>query len=80
MGTSQPSEARRRRERGDDGISWDKINNCYVGTVSLGYDGQGQRRRRTVRGRTKAEVKDKLKKLHEEISAAFRSGKSTPLP
>ena len=73
MGTSQPSEPRRRRERGDDGISWDKINNCYVGTVSLGYDGQGQRRRRTVRGRTKAEVKDKLKKLHEEISAGIRT-------
>ena len=73
MGTSQPSKPRRRRERGDDGISWDKTNNCYVGTVSLGYDGQGLRRRRTVRGRTKAEVKDKLKKLHEEISAGIRT-------
>jgi integrase len=73
MGTSQPSEAKRRRERGDDGISWDKINNCYVGTVSLGYDSQGRRSRRTVRGRTKTEVKDKLKKLHEEISAGIRT-------
>src|ERR1700722_4699477 len=73
MDTPQPSEPRRRRERGDDGISWDKINNCYVGTVSLGYDGQGRRRRRTVRGRTKAEVKDKLKKLHEEIGAGIRT-------
>jgi site-specific recombinase XerC len=66
-------EPRRRRERGDDGISWDKINKCYVGTVSLGYDGNGKRRRRTVRGRTKQEVKDKLSKLHEEISAGIRT-------
>jgi integrase len=72
MGT-QPSEPRRRRERGDDGISWDRTNKCYVGTVSLGYDGQGRRRRRTVRGKTKTEVKDNLKKLHEEINAGIRT-------
>jgi integrase len=58
---------------GDDGISWDKTNNCYVGTVSLGYDSQGRRRRRTVRGRTKTEVKDKLKALHEEINAGVHT-------
>ena len=64
-------ERRKRRERGDDGISWDKTNKCYVGTVSLGYDGNGKRRRRTVRGKTKAEVKDKLDALHEEIKAGI---------
>ena len=73
MGAPQPSEPRRRRGRGDDGISWDKTNGCYVGTVSLGFDGQGRRRRRTVRGKTKTEVKDKLKALHEEINAGVHT-------
>jgi integrase len=69
-----PDEDRRpRRGRGDDGISWDKINKCHVGTVSLGYDATGKRIRRTVRGRTKAEVKAKLDALHDEIKASIRT-------
>ena len=48
---------KRRRERGDDGIHWDKVNKCYQGTISLGYGDDGKRLRRTVRGKTKAEVK-----------------------
>src|SRR5215469_16181561 len=64
---------KRRRERGDDGIHWDKVNKCYQGTISLGYDGAGKRLRRTVRGKTKAEVKDKLDKLHDEINAGIRT-------
>ena len=59
---SEPA-ARKRRGRGDDGISWDKTNKCFVGTISLGFDGNGRRRRKTVRGKTKALVKDKLKEL-----------------
>ncbi len=73
MATPQKPEPKRRRERGDDGISWDKINKCYVGTISLGYNGTGKRLRRTVRGKTKAEVKDKLDKLHDEINAGIRA-------
>ena len=60
-------EPKRRRERGDDGISWDKANKCHVGTISLGYDDGGKRLRRTVHGKTKQEVKDKLDELHDEI-------------
>jgi len=62
-----------RRGRGDHGISWDKVNKCYVGTISLGYDTTGGRRRRTVTGKTKAQVKDKLAKLGEEISAGVHT-------
>jgi integrase len=62
---------RRRARRGDDGISWDKINKCHVGTISLGYDGSGKRLRRTVRGKTKQEVRDKLDALHDEIKAGI---------
>ena len=62
---------KRRRERGDDGISWDKVNKCYVGTISLGFDDAGKRLRRTARGKTKQEVKDKLDGLHDEIKAGI---------
>jgi integrase len=72
MATGTP-KPKRRRERGDDGISWDKTNKCYVGTISLGYGDGGKRRRRYVRGKTKADVKDKLDKLHEEIKAGIET-------
>jgi integrase len=72
MATRTP-KPKRRRERGDDGISWDRANKCYVGTISLGYDGQGNRLRRTVRAKTKQEVKDKLDGLHDEIKAGVHT-------
>src|SRR5215467_6098789 len=65
--------ARRRRHRGDDGISWDKINKRYIGTLSLGNDTAGKRIRRTVTGKTKTEVKDKLGNLKTEIKAGIRT-------
>ena len=68
-----PEESKkRRRDRGGDGISWDKANKFYTGTISLGYRPDGKRDRRTVRGRTKAQVKDRLEMLHEEIEAGVR--------
>ena len=60
MATPQASDRKRHRDYGDGGISWDKVNNCFVGRISLGFDSNGKRLRRSVRGRTKAEVKDKL--------------------
>jgi integrase len=74
--TDQPPAAgpkKRRRDRGDDGIWWDKANKCYVGAISLGIKGGGKRTRPSVRGRTKAEVKIKLDKLHEELAAGIRT-------
>jgi integrase len=64
---------RRRRDRGDDGIWWDRANRHYVGAVSLGFDGDGKRNRPTVRGRTRAEVKGKLDKLHDELNAGIHA-------
>jgi len=64
---------KRRRERGDDGLSWDRHNKCYTGTISLGYDEAGKRLRRRVRGKTKQEVKDKLAELHEQIKAGVHT-------
>src|ERR1019366_2353772 len=62
-------KARGRRGRGDDGISWDKANNSYVGTVSLGHDSAGKRRRRTVRAKTKTEDRDKPTQRPDDINA-----------
>ncbi len=73
MGARSPSGPKKRREHGDDGIYWDKINKCYVGTISLGNHSNGKRRRRTVRGKTKTEVKDKLSALHDEINAGIQT-------
>src|SRR3984885_6582349 len=64
----------RRRDRGDGTIAWDKANRCYVGKLSLGYSGDGKTRNRpSVRGKTKAEVKDNLDKLRDEIKAGIRT-------
>jgi hypothetical protein len=41
--------------------------------VSLGFDADGKRVRRKVSGKTKAEVKDKLKALHSELDAGLRT-------
>ena len=40
--------------------------------VSLGFDADGKRIRRKVSGKTKTEVKDKLKALHSELDAGVR--------
>ena len=53
MGARSPSGPKKRREHGDGGIYWDKINKCYVGTISLGNHSDGKRRRPAVRGKTK---------------------------
>lgn len=72
MGT--PSEPkRRRRDRGDGTIAWDKVNKCWVGSISLGTNSDGTRNRPSVRGRTKTEAKDNPDKLREELNAGIRT-------
>lgn len=64
----------RRAGRGDDSIYWDKSKNRYIGAVSLGYTPSGKRNRPTVSGKTKAEVRQKLRDLRKELV----SGAKTP--
>jgi len=47
-------------------------DNGYTGTISLGFNGQGNRRRIKRRARTKAAVKDKLIKVAEELEAGLK--------
>jgi integrase len=67
----------RRRGYGEDSIYFDTVNSCWTGAVSLGFSADGKRRiRRKVTGRTKTEVKDKLRALRRELDAGIRSSSS----
>jgi integrase len=71
------SEATRsRRSRGEDAIYFATAKNRYVGSVSLGYGPNGRRIRRKVFGKTKQEVRDKLKALHQEMNVGVRSSRT----
>jgi integrase len=63
----------RRRGHGEDSIYFDASKNRYVGAMSLGFGPDGKRVRRKVYGRTKVEVRDKLKALHGEVDRGLRT-------
>ena len=65
-----------RRSRGEDAIYFAAAKNRYVGSVSLGYGPDGRRIRRKVSGKTKQEVRDKLKARHQELNARVRSSRT----
>jgi integrase len=63
----------RRRARGDDSIYYDAVNHCWTAAVSLGHAPDGKRLRRKVTGRTKTDVKDRLKVLRKELESGIHS-------
>jgi integrase len=62
----------KRRGHGEDSIYWDESKNRYVGAVSLGFSASGTRIRKKVSGRTKTEVRDKLRELHQQVDSGLR--------
>ena len=68
-----------RRGWGDDGIYWVADRKRYVGAVSLGFGPDGKRIRKVVTGKTKQEVKDKLKVLHDQLEHPVRSSRTCTL-
>ena len=58
--------ARKRRGRDEGSIYQRKSDNLWVGNISLGQDAEGNRIRPTVYGKTKGEVKEKLKGLEQD--------------
>ena len=62
-----------RRGYGEDSIYWHAAKGRYVGAISLGYGPTGRRIRKSVTGRTKVEVRDKLKELHRELQEGTAS-------
>jgi integrase len=75
----------KRRGYGEDGIYFDHRADCrdsahhricdgrWRGVVSLGFNADGKRVRKKVSGKTKAEVRDKLKAVHSELDAGVRT-------
>ena len=47
--------------------------------MSLGFGADGKRTRRKVTGRTKAEVRDKLKARHAELDRGLRTSAAYPV-
>jgi hypothetical protein len=66
------AESRPRRGHGEDSIYYDQANHYWVAAVSLGYKG-GKRVRRKVTGRTKTEVRTKLRDLRRDLDNGVRS-------
>ena len=77
-----------RRSWGDDGIYFDHRSECkdalhhrgcngrWRGVVSLGLGPDGKRVRKKLSGKTKSEVKDKLRALHADLNAGVRTSHS----
>ncbi len=63
----------RRRGHGEDAIYFDAAKNRFVGAISAGFGPGGKRIRRKVSGRTKAEVRDKLKAAHNELDRGLHT-------
>jgi integrase len=57
----------RRRASGEDSVYRD--GDRWRGAVSLGYDVNGQRVRKKVSGRTRAEASEKLRKLRQQVDS-----------
>jgi hypothetical protein len=62
-----------RRGYGEDSIYWHEAKDRYVGAISLGCDPKGKRIRKSVTGKTKAEVRDKLKEVHRQLEGGTTS-------
>ena len=60
------------RGHGEDAIYFAADKNRYIGAVSIGFGPDGERVRRKVSGKTKQEVRDKLKTLHAELDAGVQ--------
>jgi integrase len=76
-----------RRGYGEDGIYFDHTADCcdsthhrgcagrWRGVVSLGFSPDGKRIRKKVSGKTRTEVKDKLRELHGDLDAGVRTAR-----
>src|SRR5262249_27745268 len=67
-----------RRGRSEGSI-FQRSDSQWVGSISLGYDGNGKRCRKTVYGATKAEVQAKLRELQNAVATGqiTEAGKMT---
>ncbi|MGW0119430.1 site-specific integrase [Streptomyces sp. NPDC003327] len=71
--TSEEASARKKAANGDDSIYWDQSKNRYIGAISLGYTPDGKRRRPKVSGKTKSEVRAKLRELRKGLAVGVQT-------
>lgn len=64
----------KRRGHGEGSIFFEEARSRWVGTLDLGNDGTGKRHRAKVVGRTKTEVRDKLRDLQRAAEAGLPVG------
>ena len=57
----------KKRNKGTGSIHYDDKRKMFIGQFELGYDENGKRKRKTVYGRTKADVQTKLKSIEMQI-------------
>ena len=55
-------------QRGDGSVFWDRRRGRWVGIFTVGTDLSGKRVRRSVRGKTKTEARDKLRALQRKVA------------
>ena len=77
--TIRRTTATARHGHGERSVYRDAVNGIRVGAISLGWRPDGSRIRRKVTGRTKTEVREKLKKLQAEADAGLKMSASYTL-
>jgi hypothetical protein len=65
------------RGHGEDAIYFAADENRYIGAVSLDFGPDGRRLRRKVSGKTKQEVRGKLKAIYAELNVGLSSAGHT---
>ncbi|CAL9529797.1 site-specific integrase [Streptomyces sp. enrichment culture] len=70
--TDTPKRAQR-AGHGADTIYWDPAKKSFVGAVSLGHGPNGKRRRPKVYGKTKTEVRQKIRDLKKEVQTGVKA-------
>lgn len=76
VGSLFMAQPTKRRGHGEGAIYWDESKGRWYGSVSLGFDCGGKRLRRKVSGKTKTEIKDKLRELHSDPDAGVQTSAS----
>ncbi|WP_030304167.1 site-specific integrase [Streptomyces katrae] len=63
----------RKAANGEDSIYWDASKSRYVGAISLGSTAAGKRNRAKVSGKTKTDVRRKLRDLKKELEKGAKA-------
>ena len=67
----------KRRAKGDGAIYFSESKGLFIGQIDVGFDEYGKRKRKTVYGKTKTEVQEKLKSVEYQIFSGTFTNPST---